>query len=113
MVCMLAYATLVNSPLSSGKLLLIFCADGFGFVGFVDDCCTMLSPAIAALSRGLTLKTYDPGLRLTFDFVPMSTTDSVSEPGNDILFLLSPKSMTALINEHKQKCISSYTSSRG
>ena len=73
-----------------------------------------MSPAIAALSRGLTLKTYVPGLRLTFDFVPMSTTDSLSEPGNDILVLLSPKSMTALTNEHKQKGInSSYTSFRG
>ena len=79
----------------------------------LDDCVTIVSPAIAALSRGLTLKTYDPGLRLIFDFVPMSTTDSLSEPGSDILVLLSPKSMTALTNEHKQKCInSSDTSSR-
>jgi len=106
-----AYATLVNLPLSLG---ISFCNGGLGFVGFLDPCSTILSPAVAALSRGLTLKTYDPGLRLTFEFVPMSTTDSLSEPGNDILVFLSPKSMTALIDKHKQKCIiSSYMSSRG
>ena len=71
---------------------------------FVFRCCcsTIASAAIAFLSRGLTLKTYVPALRGTFDFLTMSKTDLLSEPGNDILVFLSPKSTATLKKEHNK-----------